>query len=244
MNRSLLFVLLLASQILNPAWGKKFSNRYLEYELPIGWDCMLRGNEYVCQSSSADKKQEAIIILAAKKRGPQDTILAYKSYLKEVKTYSLPGGRTQVSEPKYASNKSIHDHVWVDSLQLASEVPGFYTRYLATVKEDLGVAVTFSVRKDLYEDYKQIIDNVVLTLKVFRQRPKGINNLALKKQEENLLDNDHVFIPSEVDKYDISQRKRDKSTSFFEKGDNALFLILLLGVGLGFVIIRKRGKKK
>ena len=80
------------------------------------------------------------------------------SYLKQRKTFTLPGGRTQVSEPKTAKMNNVNNHRWVDSLHLASEVPGFYTRYLATVKEDLGVAVTFSVAKDFYASYQPVFD--------------------------------------------------------------------------------------
>ena len=139
-----IFILCLS---LNTSWAKRFSNQYTEFELPSGWNCSLEGSEWVCQSSNKDRRKEAIIILAAKVRGQQDSLDQYQAYLKKTKTYTLPGGRTQVSESKYARVKNINNHKWIDALHLASEVPGFYTRYVATVKANLGVAVTFSVSR-------------------------------------------------------------------------------------------------
>jgi hypothetical protein len=78
------------------------------------------------------------------------------------------------SDPKYAKTQNLNGHPWVDSLHLESEIPGFYTRYLATVKQDIGVLVTYSVNKAKYQDYLQDFDHMVNTLKVFR-KVGGIN---------------------------------------------------------------------
>ena len=87
--------------------AKRFSNQYVEFELPPGWLCALEGSEWVCQSENADRKKEAIIILAAKIRGEQDSNVEYLKYLKQPKTYSLPGGRMQVSEARYTKKTNI-----------------------------------------------------------------------------------------------------------------------------------------
>src|SRR6478672_9385740 len=135
----LLLALVVGAFLSAPAFSKSFSSKYCQFELPSGWECALEGSEYVCQSENADRKKEAIIILAAKIRGEQDNLDEYMAYLKKTKEYNLPGGKKQVSEPRNTKMTRINDHQWVDALHLASEVPGFYTRYLATVKEDLGV---------------------------------------------------------------------------------------------------------
>lgn len=162
--------------------AKKFASQYCEFELPPNWECGLEGTEWVCQSLNKDRQKEAIIILAAKIRGEEDSLDGYMAYLKRTKTFKLPGGKTQVSEPKYSETKTINNHQWVDSLHLASEVPGFYTRYLATVKEDLGVAVTLSVSKDHYSSYQSMFDNIVSTLRVFRKKDFSTDKFALKKK--------------------------------------------------------------
>lgn len=159
---------------LNPALAAKFGNQFSEFELPPGWGCNLEGAEWVCQSTNEAKKKEAIIVLAAKLKGDQDSIDQYLSYLKATKTYTSVAGKPMKSEPKYAKTLNLNGHAWVDALHLESEIPGFYTRYLATVKDDIGVLVTYSISKAKYQEYLQDFENMVRTLKVFR-KAGGIN---------------------------------------------------------------------
>jgi len=225
-----------------PAYCELFTSQYCEFQLPPGWSCALEGAEWVCQSTNKDRQREAIIILAAKKRGTQDSLEEYESYLKNQKTFTIPGGKTQVSEPKYTKMTEVNSHKWVDSLHMASEVPGFFTRYLATVKEDLGVAVTFSVAKDYYQQYKDMFDNVISTLKVFRDTNTPASNLQLKQRGENLLDSSSS-IPDIDEKIDVSQRERAKGGAAKKSAGYLLLLLVLAGVG-GFFFMKNRGKKK
>lgn len=226
--------------LMSTAWAKRFTNQYCEFELPSGWQCALEGSEWVCQSENSERKKEAIIILAAKRRGEQDSMEEYTAYLKKPKTYTLPGGKTQVSEAKYTKMNAVNGHQWIDALHLASEVPGFYTRYLATVKEDLGVAVTFSVAKDLYASYQGIFDNVVASLRVFRQKADSGPGMNLAGGDGNLAET--TFIP-DGEKVDISVQKTQQRKS---SGDNSdyLFLGLIAAAGIGVFIAKKKKKPK
>lgn len=225
-----------------PVMAKRFSSQYCEFELPLGWECALEGTEWVCQSENKDRQKEAIIILAAKIRGEQDSLDAYMSYLKNNKTFTLPGGKTQVSEPKYTNMKEINGHRWVDSLHLASEVPGFYTRYLATVKEDLGVAVTFSVGKDFHSSYQGIFDRVVDTLRVFRQAGADHSKMHIAGQDKDLLGGNDDFIPDGGDKFDINQAKGKGKVQGL--GTTELGLLGLLAAIVVFIFLKKKKKKK
>lgn len=222
------------------AFAKKFASKYCEFELPPQWECALEGSEYVCQSENADRKKEAIIILAAKIRGEQDSLDEYMAYLKKTKEYNLPGGKKQISEPKNTKMTSVAGHQWVDALHLASEVPGFYTRYLATVKEDLGVAVTFSVTKDLYQTYLPIIEKMVSTLRVFRQKKEGIANIRNGTAEDpNYANAD--FIPSAAQDLQVNRtQKRGNADS----GDDDMMLIIAVVVVGAVVMLILKGKKK
>lgn len=218
------------------AHSKRFTSQFCEFELPAGWECGLEGSEWVCQSTTEERKREAIIILAAKTRGQQDSLDAYQAYLKNKKTFALPGGKTQVSEPKYTKVSNVNGQQWIDALHLASEVPGFYTRYLATVKENLGVAVTFSVAKDYYDAYAPVFDKVVQTLRVFAQAAGGAGNVKLKGQGEDLLDS--AFLPdgAQLDSGAGGQKKG-------KGGKGAGDLLLLVGLALlvgGFIIWKKK----
>lgn len=222
-------------------FAKRFSSKYCEFELPPGWECALEGSEYVCQSENADRKKESIIILAAKIRGEQDSLDEYMAYLKKTKEYNLPGGKKQVSEPKNTKMSKVNDHQWVDALHLASEVPGFYTRYLATVKEDLGVAVTFSVSKDLYATYQPIMDKMVSTLRVFRQKKAELADLRTGKGDDANF-SDTTFNPNSA--MDL-QANRTQKRSGGDGGDSDLmFIVAIVVVGAVVMLIMKGRKKK
>lgn len=236
------FLLVLTLSLgLGQALGKSFSSKYCQFELPPGWECALEGTEYVCQSENADRKKESIIILAAKIRGEQDNLDEYMAYLKKSKEYSLPGGKKQISEPKSTTMTRINDHQWVDALHLASEVPGFYTRYLATVKEDLGVAVTFSVGKDQYSAYKPVMDKLASTLRVFRQKKAELADLRTGKSEDaNYADTD--FVPNAA--MDLQANKTKSRGAEGSDDSSNLLLLGLAGVVAVAVIVSKKKNKK
>lgn len=240
-----LFVLASALLIASGVQAKRFANGYIEFELPPGWNCVIEGSEWVCQSENKDRKKEAIIILAAKKRGDQDDIGKYQAYLKKTKTYQLPGAKMQRSEPKNVKTRMINGATWVDALHLASEVPGFYTRYLATVKADIGVAVTFSVTKSLYNAYKGIFDNVINSMRVFRQANKNplAANLAKRKNKDDAF-NDGVFDPGD-DQIDIAQVGTEKRNSGSGDSDDLILFAIIGGVaGFALMKMKKKGGKK
>ncbi len=191
-KRSLLltFGFFLMTHLTSPtAEAKLFANQFVEFDLPPNWACLLEGAEWVCQNQQdATKKKEAIIILAAKIQGDQDTLDQYGAYLKNPKVYTTPKGKSVTSEVRYARNQTIMDHPWVDALHLESEIPGFYTRYLATVKEGIGVLVTYSVNKNKYPEYSTMFDSMIKSLKVFR-REGGLNASGIGGATSNLFAN-------------------------------------------------------
>ncbi len=240
MQRRLLIVLAMLMLVGN-LWAKRFTNQYTEFELPPGWNCDLEGSEYVCQSTNDARRKEAIIILAAKIRGEKDDLDQYQAYLNQNKTYTLPGGKRQVSEPKYTKMREINGHRWVDSLHLASEVPGFYTRYLATVKEDLGVAVTFSVSKQHYDAYASVFDKIIESLRVFRQKKVDLSKYRQNLQQENVLDN-VTYVEDDLPTHDLSARKRKRKSG--QSTDDVTLYGLLALAAVGFIIYKKRKGKK
>lgn len=240
-----LLLFLIALTLTSSLYAKRFSSKYCEFDLPTGWECALEGAEYVCQSENAERKKESIIILAAKIRGEQDNLDEYMAYLKKTKEYNLPGGKKQISEPKNTKLTRINDQQWVDALHLASEVPGFYTRYLATVKEDLGVAVTFSVTKDLYATYQPVIDKLVASLRVFRQKKADLASLRTGKSEDANFENATFNPNSDLDLQVNRTKKRAPDTS---SDNDMMMLIALVVVGAVVMLIlkgrKKKGKKK
>ena len=80
-NLSLFFSVVVV--LSNFTYAKIFTSHYCQFELPAKWECALEGTEWVCQSVVEDRKREAIIILAAKIRGKQDSLEQISSLFKE-----------------------------------------------------------------------------------------------------------------------------------------------------------------
>ena len=50
-------IIIIFSSFCQLAEAKKFATKYCEFELPAGWECVLEGLEWVCQSSSKERKK-------------------------------------------------------------------------------------------------------------------------------------------------------------------------------------------
>lgn len=225
------------------ARAEKFANQFVEFEVPPQWQCSLEGAEWVCQNTQEAKKKEAIIVLAAKIKGDQDSLDQYLSYLKSPKTYTAVNGKAVKSEPKYAKAININGHPWIDALHLESEIPGFYTRYLATIKQDIGALVTYSINKDKYQEYLKDFETLVNTLKVFR-KAGGINagpasgNIFDQAQIPKSLSESAVFPPVNIQ--DDEQAPAPASRG----GDDMMFYLMVAGGFLVAVALLKKFKKR
>jgi hypothetical protein len=226
--------------VATPALAAKFANQFTEFQLPPGWNCTLEGAEWVCQNSDPAKKKEAIIVLAAKLKGDQDSLDQYLAFLKATKSFTSVTGKPMKSEPKSAKTTNINGHPWVDALHLESEIPGFYTRYLATVKDDIGVLVTYSVSKAKFQDYRQDFENMVNTLQVFRKQG-GINTAQSNPGQPPA-----ISIPTTVTDGAVfpgvnPQGGSETAAAPAQKNEGD-FLLYIIGAGaiIAFVIFKKK----
>jgi hypothetical protein len=220
------------------AQAARFTNQFIEFELPPQWQCNLEGAEWVCQNTNEAKKKDAIIVLAAKLKGDQDSLDQYMTYLRAPKTYTSVQGKPVKSELKYAKTVSLGGQVWVDALHLESEIPGFFTRYLATVKQDIGVLITYSVNKAKWQEYVNDFETLVNTLKVFR-KPGSVN---LQPQNANLFDNK---VPAAVEQGSVFptepiQGGNPDAQAPQRQGNEGLLLIVAVVAVVGFLVWRKR----
>ena len=232
------------------AEAKLFANNFIEFQLPEKWECKLDGSEWVCQSTDEQKKRDAIIVLAAKiKKEGMDELPVYREHLEKKQVYPAPNGQKVVSEPRYVKELQLSNKVWIDSLHLQSEIPDFFTRYLATVEADLGILVTFSVRKDKYTEYAKDIEEMVKSLRAFR-KPGPINTTTDDfKPEEGVED---AGIPTDIltPKNCPPGEGYNKATGLCQKlkkkdsGDDEMMamlaLLLVLGGAVGFIIWKKK----
>lgn len=218
------------------AQAKTFANQFVEFQLPPKWDCQLDGTEWVCQSEDEQKKRDAIIVLAAKiKKAGMDELPVYKAHLEKPAQYQSLSGETITSEPRYVKELDISGKVWIDALHLQSEIPDFYTRYLATVESDLGILVTFSVRKDKYNEYAPDIDAMVKSLRAFRK--PGVINPSETPPDIKSIEEGIFNAPGS------GQKKMPPQQGGGEDAGAMLLLLLVAAGAVGFIIWKKKQKK-
>jgi hypothetical protein len=150
-----------------PAQAKVFRNAYVSFELPDRWDCALEQTEFVCKTSNPGlDSREAIIVLTAKEVGPMDNLTAYEQHLKTPRTIASRLGQPLQSQVLKVEQRKIAQQPWVDGFHLASEIPSYYTRYLATTKDKIGILVTFSAHKLHYTKYSSDFFRAIESLRV------------------------------------------------------------------------------
>lgn len=143
------------------AWADKFENIYLSFNLPDGWTCQQEDTEFVCHAPNpSNKNNAAIMVMTAKEPGPDDTLAAYKEHLSKI---APENGASMFKAPTLIN---VQGTLWVDATLLGSEVPNYYTRYMATVKDNVAVLYTFSVHKSRYKDFAGVSTLAVQTLQV------------------------------------------------------------------------------
>lgn len=164
------FVALVGLAAAQPTNAKEFKNQYITFELPLGWECNLEGSDWVCQRTDPATRRDSIIVMTAKLQGEQDSLPQYLAYLKKPRVWTGLDGGTVTSKVLYARLRTINGVEYVDAQHEESELPGFVTRYLATVRSDIAVLVTYSVRRDRLGSTGSELDEMLRTVKVARRR--------------------------------------------------------------------------
>ena len=82
-----------------------------------------------------------------------------------------------------AKQTKINDHQWVEGLQKGSEIPNYFTRYVATIKEKIAILVTFSAHADHYALYSKDFFRAIQSLRVIASKnllaqPSGTSGSA------------------------------------------------------------------
>jgi hypothetical protein len=223
------------------SYAAKFTNQFSEFELPPQWQCNLEGAEWVCQSTNDSKKKDAIIVLAAKLKGEQDSLEHYLTYLKASKSWTTLQGKPAKSEAKYAKTANINGHPWIDALHMESEIPGFYTRYLATVKDDIGVLITYSITKNKYQQYVSDFESMIKTLKVFR-KAGAIN---VNPQSGNIFD--QTKVPQTISENTVFPGKIDGGSDAPKRPAQQpvpVWIIAVAVLAVGFFLWKRRQNRE
>lgn len=140
----------------------QFRSDAFEFVLPQHWSCNLEETEWVCQTSESGPPHDAIIILAQKLRGAQDTLEKYEAHLRQPRS-----SEHGTSEVQHVRRTHVRGQEWVDALHLGSELRDYLTRYLATTTSGRGILITFSAAADRYADYEPDVDVLMESLVVY-----------------------------------------------------------------------------
>lgn len=152
-------------------FAKMFRNAYVAFELPDGWNCTLETTEWVCRSQDPNSSREAIIIFTAKEVGPTDSFPIYEQTINSPRSLTTKSGANIQSQLiQKAKQVRINDSAWIDGMQKGSEIPNYYTRYLATIKERIAILVTFSAHRDHYAKYSNAFFNAINSLRVIASK--------------------------------------------------------------------------
>lgn len=148
------------------ATARNFKNAYISFDMQDNWKCNLEQTEWVCRAEDPQEAKEAVIILTAKEKGPTDTFPIYQSHMNNpINTLSKSGPIT--STVTYQSKfLKINDQDWLDGLHRDSEIQNYFTRYLATIKNQIAILVTFSAHKNAYSKHSPNFDKTIRSLRV------------------------------------------------------------------------------
>jgi hypothetical protein len=168
------------------AQAKKFRTDFIALDLPPAWDCVKEEIDWVCQPENLAHRSEVIVVVVAKAANPtDDTFEKYQEVLSQPREMRNLLGNVYMSEIKFVNFRDINSHRWVDSLTYGSEIPGFYTRYIASIKGKVAGLVTYSIAESVYAKWAPILDKMLESLEIFYD-PKTFND-AMNSGPSSLL---------------------------------------------------------
>lgn len=217
--------------------AKKFRTDFISLDLPPSWDCVKEEIDWVCQPENLSHRSEAIVVVVAKNANPtDDKFEIYESILKEPRDMKDLLGNPYKSEVKYVRFKEIKKQQWIDSLTFGSEIPGFYSRYLASIKGKVAGLVTYSIAESVYAKWAPILDKMLETLELHFD-PKAFNE-AMNSSPSSLLANRN----STSGRFAPQGEETATSTKGNEDFDIALIALLLIIAGGVAYFIKKKKK--
>ena len=151
--RLVLLAALAPAMIAAPAASRSFQSSYVEFELPDEWACALEGTEWVCTDEREGRRSTAIVILTAKVPGVEDRLDRYQDHLATARPVRDAEGNHlgRSSRVEFVRRETMGERTWIYARHFESEVPNFFTDYLASADDDFAVLVTFSAHRDHFD---------------------------------------------------------------------------------------------
>jgi len=232
----LLVALVLGAFVAPDALAKKFRTDFISLELPPGWDCTKEEIDWVCQPENLAQRSEALVAVVAKSaNATDDTFEKYQQVLSEPREMRDLMGNIYRSEIKFVRYRDIKEQKWIDALTFGSEIPGFYTRYIASIKGKVAGLVTYSIAESVYAKWAPILDKMLESMEIHYD-PKAFND-SMASGPSSLLGqrsgNTGRFQPST----DVDDKERTQGEGL----DMGMLVgLILVAGGIGFYIWKKK----
>lgn len=229
-----------------PLQARTFKNAYISFEMLDTWKCKLEQTEFVCRAEDPQESKEAVIILTAKEKGPTDSFPIYTDHLIKPITAPSKNSGTMTSTVTIVPREvMINDQKWIDSLHINSEVQNYYTRYLATIKDQIAILVTFTAHNSKYQKHSGHFADTVKSLRVIATRDLTAGGSGtIRGANETLGGTIGQAMPKDLlDSEDGIAGNEGKNKGLFSNPKVLGLLILVLAL-IAYVGIRIYQKKK
>lgn len=235
------------------AFGLKTA--YVQFDHPEGWKCELAQGVWICQSTTEPDRREAVVLSIATMATEWDTLDNYETYLKQPKTIQDEDGTTLTSKVTYARKRNINGHTWVDALHFNSELPGFWSRYVATTvktqQNSLAILITYIVSEEYYKQLAPKFEAMISSLKpnaefdaaVLSRQGDGSVNTSMKigDVQKDILRERVRLRPGSVN---AAAGAGSDGTVAVSNNKKPLVVAILGGAAVVYLLLRRRKKKK
>lgn len=219
---------------------------YVSFDHPDGWRCELSQGVWICQNTAEPERRESVVLSIATMATEWDTLDNYVKYLSEPRTLKEENGKTIRSKVTYARKRNIGGVMWVDSLQHNSELPGFWSRYVATVQNKLAILITYIVSDDNYTKMAPQFERMISSLK-----PRADFDLNVaSKQGDGPIPGSTKLGPLTksilADRLNTQRKKTDtEETHPDDSGSTGLVLVTMIaGAAAVYWLLQRRKKRR
>ncbi|MBM4302959.1 MAG: hypothetical protein FJ112_01380 [Deltaproteobacteria bacterium] len=229
-----------------PVFG--LTTQYVSFEHPETWRCELNQGVYICQGTQEPDRKESLVLSIATIAGEWDSLEAYEKYLKTPRTIQDDTGASFESKISYTRRRNINGINWIDSLQYNSELPGFWTRYTATVQNKLAILITYLVSDEHYSKMAPKFEKMIASLKPSNEFESSISS----SQGKSGLPGNTILGPK-AQKDLLSSRLNTKKNATAEPkanvndsndADQELLLLVAGGLVVALLLVKVMKKKK
>ncbi len=218
------------------ASAKSFRSKFISMELPPNWDCQQEELDWVCQPDNPNLRNEAIVVIVTKAvNPPDDTFDKYKEYLKQTKPMRDLLGKGYTTQVKYVKDKKIRDQMWVDSLQIGPEIPGFISRYVTSIKEQVAGLISYHVAESVFAKWAEILDKMIDSAEI-RFDPKAFDEIVKTRNMSLFVSKPAPLTAPKNQNAGVAEApKKDEGDLAIKIGGGVLIL-----AAIGFIIYRKK----